>query len=476
MSVRPQNLVVIMSDEHDPRYLGASGHPLVRTPNIDRLAARGRRFARTYTPSPICVPARAAVATGRYVHDIGYWDNSLAYDGRVPSWGHALQQAGIRVESIGKLHYGGEDLSTGFDRQHLPMHVRRGHGVWGSIRDPLPVIVTKERMLGSTIGAGESAYTRFDRATAARAALWLREAAAAPEQGPWVLFVGFVAPHFPLIAPQEFVALYPVDRVPRPKLRPEDGFPRHPWAQAMDDFFPHDGMFESDDERMRAIATYYALCSYLDSNVGKVLDAIEAAGLSDATRVIYTSDHGDNLGARGLWGKSTMYEESVAVPMILAGTDVAPGVVETPVSLLDLYPTILDAAGARPTDLVCRPGRSLFAVPDPDRTIFSEYHAVGAVSGAFMVRWGRWKYNHYVGFRPELFDLESDPEELIDLAGEPWAASVLDEGRRRLLAICDPNEVDAAAKAAQSRLVESFGGRDRALSSGNVGATPPPAA
>ena len=158
-------------------------------------------------------------------------------------------------------------------------------------------------------------------------------------------FVGFVAPHFPLIAPPEFAALYPTEQMRHPKLRPETGYRRHPWLQAMHDYWPHDDGFVDDDERMRAIAMYHALCSAMDANVGRVLDAVQNGPLAANTRVIYTSDHGDNLGARGMWGKSTLYEESVAVPLIVAGPDVTPARSEAPVSLLDLYPTVLDAVG-----------------------------------------------------------------------------------------------------------------------------------
>ena len=124
--MEPKNLLVIMADEHNPKMLGCSGHPLVKTPNLDALAMRGTRFDRAYTNCPICVPARASFATGRYVHDIGYWYNAIAYDGRVKGWAHRLQEAGVRIESIGKLHYRQEGDPTGFDRQHLPMHIKDG--------------------------------------------------------------------------------------------------------------------------------------------------------------------------------------------------------------------------------------------------------------------------------------------------------------------------------------------------------------
>ena len=140
--MQPQNLLVIMSDEHNPKMLGAAGHPLVKTQNLDRLAARGTRFDRAYTNCPICVPARASFATGRYVHDIEYWDNSIAYDGRIESWGHKLQAKGIRCDSIGKLHYRLEADPTGFDKQHIPKAVPRLHpaakkkGQWRRKRRP----------------------------------------------------------------------------------------------------------------------------------------------------------------------------------------------------------------------------------------------------------------------------------------------------------------------------------------------------
>ena len=162
MATDGRNLLFIMSDEHNPKMLGCCGHDLVRTPNLDRLAERGTRFSAAYTNSPICIPARAAFATGRHVHETRYWDNAHPYDGAVESWGHRLQREGHRVEAIGKLHYRGNDIESGFDRQIDPMHVMDGIGqVWGSVRDPLPA-ARPAKML-NRIGPGESNYNRYDR-------------------------------------------------------------------------------------------------------------------------------------------------------------------------------------------------------------------------------------------------------------------------------------------------------------------------
>jgi choline-sulfatase len=457
--------LILLSDEHSPGFLGCAGHALARTPRLDALAARGTRYAEAWTPSPICVPARAALATGRYVHALGCWDNALAYDGRVPGWGHALQAARVRVEAIGKLHYRDARDPTGFDRQITPMHIHGGIGqVWGSVRDPLPADRPAPPMLTER-GAGESEYNRYDRAIAQAARAWLEEAAARPGES-WCLFVGFVAPHFPLVVPQRYLDAIPLERVPLPAR----GAARHPWIEALDAYTRVEHGW-SDDDRRRALQLYLGLCAFLDERVGEVLDALEATGLARDTLVIYASDHGDNAGTRGLWGKSTLYRESAGVPLVLAGPGVARGCVErTPASLLDLAPTLLDWFGLVPQAAL--PGASLLAPLDPARSAFSEYHAVGAAGGAFLLRQGIWKYHHYVGFAPELFDASEDPWETHDLVRS--RPEVVRDMEARLRRLCDPEVVDRAAKRDQAALVARFGGRERALALGTPGATPAP--
>ena len=481
MTSQARNLVVIMSDEHSPTFMGVAGNKLVKTPNLDALAQRGTRFLNAYTPCPICVPARASFATGAYVHRIGRWDNALAYAGEPESWGHVLQRAGVRVDSIGKLHYQDDERPTGFDHQHIPMHIYNGHGmVYGSIRDPLPEVPFEHRMIGDYVGPGESTYNKYDSAIADIAADWFDARSREAGSVPWVLYIGFVAPHFPFVAPQEYFDLYPAESLPLRKLIGDGAYKHHPWIAEQVRIWPHEEMFRSEDEKLLAVAAYHALCSYMDANVGRVLAALEHSGLASTTRVIYTSDHGDNVGARGLWGKSNLYQESVAIPMIMAGPDVPVKTVTTPVNLIDLFPTILDAAGVRDPGSPDRPGRSLLdiidAADEPERVAFSEYHAFGAAGGASMLRKGRWKYHYYAGFSPELFDLETDPGEICDLTGDPRHASTLSRMHRELCAICDPDAVDREAKAAQAQLIERHGGREAARKVGAPGATPVPKA
>lgn len=476
---RAVNVLCVLSDEHAGHVLSCAGHPLVRTPSLDRLAARGTRFTNAYTPSPICVPARASLATGRYVHEIGYWDNAIAYDGRVPGWGHRLQRAGIDVESIGKLHYRSAADPTGFDRQHLAVHIAGGIGqVWGSVRDPLPERAAPSHLFDE-IGAGESSYNRYDQAVADRAVEWLRERAARP--GPWVLFVGLVAPHFPLIVPQRYLDQYPLERIERPRLHPGEGYRRHPWVERQAMFQDHDAALGSDDRRRLAVASYLGLVSFMDDQVGRILAALEESGLADDTLVVYASDHGDNLGVRGMWNKCLLYRESTCVPLIVAGPGVPRGQTRrTNANLVDIHPTVLDAAGFGPAadsgPLAGRSLRRLAAAPDdPGRAAFSEYHAVGSPAAGYMLARGRFKYHHYVGYAPELFDLEADPWETRDLATDPAYRGVVAACEAELRAALDPEGVDAQAKRDQNALVARFGGRERALATGTPGATPVPA-
>jgi choline-sulfatase len=479
--LKPTNLVIILSDEHNKRVTGCYGHPMIRTPHLDALAARGTRFTSAYTNCPICVPARASLATGRYVHEIRYWDNAIAYDGHVPSWGHRLMERGHRVTSIGKLHYVSSDpRRNGFDEEILPLHIVNGEGdLLGLIRDELPVRAGSKK-LGPEAGMGESEYTRYDREIAATTQRWLESEGTRSSDLPWVLYVGFVSPHFPLIAPPQFYELYRESEVPWPLMYAHDARPRHPFTDAMRKCMCFDEAFDEPMVR-RAITAYFGLVSFLDDNVGRILSTLEATGLAASTRVIYSSDHGDNLGTRGMWGKSTMYEESAGIPLIMAGPEVPQNAVcDVPVTLADVFPTAIQSVGEpmdpRDADL---PGQSLIEIARGrarSRTILSEYHAAGAMCGAYMIRHGKYKYIHYVGLPPMLFDLEADPNEERDLGRDPAYAEVAKECEARLRTIVDPEAADRQAKDDQRARIAAVGGREAILSKGTFRYSPPPGA
>ena len=464
------NQLILMTDEHTRKVLGCYGNDIVKTPNIDALAARGTVFTDAYTNVPICVPARASFATGQYAHTTNHWDNATPYFGEPDSWGGELQKAGIKVSSIGKLHYRNEKDAVGFDFQEIPMHVVNGIGdVLGCIREPLPKR-WKARSMAENIGPGETSYNTYDRQVCQHTRNWLSTNGKSSE--PWVLFVSMVAPHFPLIAPQEFYDLYKdIELTPK---KPREN-PEHPWHLAMRECNVMDN-FTPEKTRI-ALASYYGLVSFVDSLIGDILKTLKTLDLEDTTQIIYTSDHGDNIGERDFWGKSNFYEESVGVPCIIAGPNIPVGkTCRTPISLVDIYPTITTTAGLKPR--AEKPGQSLVKLAndsdDQDRLIFSEYHASGSTSGAFMVRKGRWKFVYYVGIQPQLFNLVEDPDELNDLGKLPNFIKIQKEMEMHLRSICDPEAIDQVAKEDQRKIIAANGGTDAIIAKGGFGATPPP--
>jgi choline-sulfatase len=268
--------------------------------------------------------------------------------------------------------------------------------------------------------------------------------------------------------------------LPRPKLYNKAERPDHPYVRMYARRSDYDRHINSPADLQRTLAGYFGLVSFLDEQIGKILTVLSETGLADTTRMIYTSDHGDNLGSRGLWGKATMYEESAGIPMLLAGEGVPAGAVcTTPVTLCDVSATILDAVGA--SDAIAElelPGVSLLdlAVASPkDRTVVSEFHTYGP-NAFYMLRDQRHKYVYYVGAPPQLFDLEADPEELNDLGLDLAHAPQRREFEAHLRALLDPEWVDREAKADQARTADRYGGFEMLRRREKMSFTPPPTA
>lgn len=480
--MQPSNLLIIMSDQHNRRLAGCYGHDIVETPNLDRMAADGVRFDAAYTPCPVCVPARASFATGKYVHQIGAWDNAMPFDGSQESWHRLLRDRGHQVVSIGKLHFRSADDDNGFSDEQIGMHIIDGEGdLLGLVRDEDMPKRGGAYKMAKMAGPGESIYTTYDREIAARAQVWLREEAQKHTDKPWVLFVSFVCPHFPLTAPPEYFYKYYDQDLPLPLGYEErNATTLHPYLEDYRGSFAYDEFFETPDMVKRAQAGYLGLCSFLDTNIGNVLKALDDAGLAEQTRVIYTSDHGDNLGNRGLWGKSTMYEDSVGVPLVLRGPDIPSGqALETPTNLLDLYPFFMECAGEASMDTITpdHPGTSvmkLIAGEEKDRAVFSEYHGMGSKTAAYMVRKGDYKLVWYAHYEPQLFDLAGDPDESNDISRDANAQPILEDLKAELFKVCDPVATDTQAKKAQGLLLEKSGGREAVIARGDLGFSVPP--
>ena len=458
--MQANNVVIVMSDEHTRSVMGAYGNSIVRTPALDRLAGCGVRFTNAYTPSPICIPARASFATGRQVFEHRCWSSAEPYFGQQQSWMHRLREQDHEVVSIGKLHYRSADDDTGFSQSILPMYLANDGRGWpqGLQRKPMAEFPQASEM-AAVLGPGESRYTRYDRDITSAAVDWLgrRERR---QHKPWVLFVSFVSPHFPLTAPDEFYDLYRHVDLPAPYDR--DDWLRHPVMDAMRQFWNYADYFDEAGEK-KGLRNYYGLCSFLDDNVARVLAALEDNDLADRTGIIYTSDHGDMIGNHAIWGKSYMYEDSVGVPLCVTAPGIESAVNPTPVSLTDIGATVEHMVGLdQNSDRLDWQGRSLLSFidrPEPGRPVISEYHDGGSPCGFYMLRQGPWKYVHFSeGHPPLLFDLENDPRETNNLAGEAAQAGRLEQLRASLMRILDPEQVNRQAFSDQAKMIEKLGG------------------
>lgn len=256
--MEPKNLLFVMSDEHTRKALGCYGSEIVQTPNLDRLAAKGTRFSSAYSNSPLCVPSRASLATGRYVHEIGCWDNGHPWGGTESGWGHRLRETSHRSTSIGKLHFRSSEDNNGFDEEILPMHVRFGVGdLIGLLRKNRTTypstktaaqagepVISGPAMMAEAAGAGETNHSDYDLRIADAACKWLRNRTRRNGDKPWLVLVSFVSPHFPLIAPREFYDLYPHDKIPMPIQYGMEERPSHPTVVANRDIWNYDDYFD----------------------------------------------------------------------------------------------------------------------------------------------------------------------------------------------------------------------------------------
>jgi choline-sulfatase len=464
------NLLFILSDQHCRSVAGCYGDETGVTPNLDRLAAGGVRFRNAYCPSPICLPSRMSLLTARQPHRHGSWTNTDFLPSDMPTFAHALGAAGYQPRLVGRMHALGPDQLHGFvDRpigDHSPNWIgipRHDLGALANANDPYRVSLQQS-------GAGQSAYEVKDEAVTRCALDSLRSYGERRRQGdtrPFALTVGYMLPHPPYVARAADYERFE-GRVPPPRLAPPAAGEEHPWIE----WWRHDrGLDETtEEETRRARTAYYALTSRLDAMIGELLNTLEAEGLAEDTLVVYSSDHGDNVGERGLWWKHTFHEESVAVPLILRWPGQLPEgeTRDAVVNLTDVAATMLDAMGA--PALPAADGRSFLDVarhadaPWLDET-FAEYctddtpaWTGGKAVRQRMIRRGRYKLVYYHGFEPQLFDLGEDPDETRDLAGLPEWATVREQLLERLLADWDPVAIDERmrARTAEKQLIGAW--------------------
>lgn len=445
-------LLYIHSDQHNPYVMGCAGDAVIRTPALDRLAAEGALFSNAYCPSPICVPSRMSTLTCRHPYRNEVWTNDHILDSGIPTLAHSLGAAGYRPTLMGRMHAIGPDQLHGYAARPIGDHSPNFPGGKGPQRGLPQGTAGPKRISLQASGAGRSGYQVHDEDVTAAAVRFIeaagRERVAGGPPEPLCLTVGYMLPHPPYVAGKELCERYR-DVVPppaKPRAPVERIHPHLRWRIEDGDLFDAPA-----EEVARARAAYYGLVDALDGMIGRLLDALEAAGLAEETLVVYSSDHGDNIGEHGLFWKHTFYEESVKVPLIFRWPGRIPAGMRSDrvVSALDGTATILDALDA--PALPGAQGRSMLKLLTGgdaatwDDLVFSEYcdDLYGPPGGCYqrMVRRDAWKLIYYHGDPPQLFNLEDDPQEMHDRADDPACKQIREQLLAELLAEWDPAHV-----------------------------------
>ncbi|MDP6116997.1 MAG: sulfatase-like hydrolase/transferase [Planctomycetota bacterium] len=432
MSASPDrpNIVLIISDQHNPHFMGCAGNELVQTPNLDRLAAQGVRFTNVHCPSPLCVPSRMAFMTGRYPSENQVWSNGCQLSSDIPTFAHGLGAGGYEAILCGRMHFVGSDQFHGFERRiigdvsgsHLTAEIR-GTGSRGRTTGQSKYAV-------EVSGHGLQGYAAYDNAVTDTAVDFLNSDR--DVERPFCMVVGYVLPHNPLICSKELFDYY-YERLPAPEPMSSEYLGRlHP---AVKSWRERRGIDElTPEQNRRGLAAYYGLCTELDRNAGRVIDAVRASSAAEDTAIIYCSDHGDMACEHGMWWKSNFYTGSVQVPCIASwpGHFEESKQVDAVANLIDLGPTLLDLAGCDPLPNVS--GCSLAGFlregdgPGWEDTTFSEICPLLEDAPACMLRRGPWKMVYFHETESfQLFNLDEDPGEMNDLRDSPEHQSQTEE-------------------------------------------------
>ena len=454
------NILVICSDQHHHEKVGYRGNPIVKTPNLGKLAGEGVHFTRAYCSCPVCGPSRMSFMTGKYTHQINCWHNRVPLDPKEMTWARRLDQAGIPSTCLGKIDCPGEYYNPGFTHYKGKL-LRKAYTPYPLI-EPQPRFVpgwtraASRRLLQKAGGApledGQSrealGFYDHDREVTDWALDYIKEKGQDSSRQPWALYTGFLYPHWPYRVPKKYFDMYYPDNIELPHDAEFPNEALHPSVREWQQWNAFGKI--TDDMLRRTIAAYYGMITCMDDMIGEMIAELKKQGLYDNTVIVYTSDHGEALGEHGLFFKQCAYDGSAGVPLLIRGPGIpAGGRVDEPVSLVDLYPTLMEAVGleterdrAGCSWLPAIQGRR-HGYPD---TVFAEWHGAGFRSAWYMLVRGGYKYTWYEYARPTLYNLTEDPDEMKDLAAIPAYANLLGDFEERLRAIADPKATAMRAK------------------------------
>ena len=461
------NILLVMADQLAAPTLPFYGHGVVRTPALSSLAQRSTRFDAAYCNFPICAPSRYSMLSGRLPHSMDAFDNACEMHSEIPTMAHYLGAAGYRSILVGKMHFVGPDQLHGFD-ERLTTDIYPADFLWvpdwsrGAGNKPTGV------GMGHVVDAGPSMRNMqmdYDEEVEHAAVQKLYDIArGGPQAEPFFMTVSFTHPHPPFVAPQAHWDSYDASEIDMPSV-PEIPYEQlDPHSQWLYLAHGQDRHTITAAHVRHARHAYYAMTSYVDEKIGKVLEALGKSGLAENTAVVFCGDHGEMMGERGMWFKQTFYEWSARVPLLVSLPGQSVSKVRTEVcSLVDLLPTFLDIAahaqaGVRVDPVEPLDGTSLMPLLDDvgaktpcEREAISEYSSEGVEAPSRMLRRGDYKYIVTLGLPPMLFHLASDPKELRNVAGDPAHADEEASLRKRLLRDWDPVDVNRRILLSQQR-------------------------
>ena len=456
MSTAGPNIVLFMTDSMDGRVMRHLGHSAAYTPNMDRLAARGTSFGNAYCTSPQCAPSRASYWSGQYVHRIEAWNNPSGLPLDAPTFGTHLEDAGYGVHVFGKTDYriGGHSLKARLTAWMRSADIKRPHNprphptTYVGAKQTVPPEPSSEPARIEYLPSNQhpTRLHQKDWRQIDSACLFLRNHA--EHDPPYLLYPSTNVPHPPFRAARHWLDTIDPAAVTLPPYESS----LHPVMDYMSvTKNTHDHF--TDEEILAIRRHYFAMVAETDAMLGQVLDTLEETGQLDDTYIIFASDHGEMNMEHRQTLKNAMYEASARVPLIVAGPGLQQGVVSNElVSLIDLFPTLMDMTGLdHPEGL---DGVSLLPLCRGDASgrpgyVFSEYHSNFSNTGIAMWREGPWKYIHYAGYDPQLFNLHDDPEEMHNLAHS--RPDVVQRLHARLESLVDVDAADVRAKADDRR-------------------------
>jgi choline-sulfatase len=461
MSCKRPNIVVVMADQMAAPALPMYGHPLVDAPNLERLASEGIVFESAYCSSPLCAPSRACLVSGQLASRIGVYDNAAELPASIPTFGHHLRRMGYYTCLCGKMHFVGPDQLHGFEERLTTDIYPADFGWTPDWEHPSHRPSWYHNML-SIVQAGTcrtSNQLDFDEEVAFQAVRKIYDLARAGDGRPFCLFVSFTHPHDPFAISQEYWDRYDHEAIDLPavaQIPVEELDPHSRRVHHVCDL----GRYRQTEERVRrARHAYYGAISYVDDKVGQLVQALERAGLAEDTIILFTSDHGEMLGERGLWYKMSFFEWSARVPLLVhAPRRFAPRRVAEHVSLLDILPTLVELAAGEDLVPLAAPvdGHSLVPLLRGDEgvgrdTAIGEILCEGAVAPCFMIRRGHYKYIYSTADPEQLYDLAADPNELCNLAVDPELAAVRSSFYEEVVDRWDARAIHLEVVASQRR-------------------------